>query len=212
MAEAGAALAKELLTELTEGLSKAGLIGQIISAVLKILDILKDGVGTLISSILDSIFGAISGIIDNILSGEIFKQIGESLYKGILGIFKSIFTMGGLFDWIGNGESDKNLEKDIERLTATNDALRKAVDNLATEMKEAATADMGELYKQQKADIEQSMKNTQEMMSRAGAAYSNGFLGVGGSKSSNHKINKGMSGSDWSRISQIVGKTISSLK
>lgn len=210
MAEAGAALAKELPAELTEGLSKAGLIGQIISAVLKILDILKDGVGTLISSILDSIFGAISGIIDNILSGEIFKQIGESLYKGILGIFKSIFTMGGLFDWIGNGESDKNLEKDIERLTATNDALRKAVDNLATEMKEAATADMGELYKQQKADIEQSMKNTQEMMSRAGAAYSNGFLGVGGSKSSNHKINKGMSGSDWSRISQIVGKTISS--
>ncbi len=199
---------KEL--NLTEGLSKAGLIGQIISAVLKILDILKDGVGTLISSILDSIFGAISGIIDNILSGEIFKQIGESLYKGILGIFKSIFTMGGLFDWIGNGESDKNLEKDIERLTATNDALRKAVDNLATEMKEAATADMGELYKQQKADIEQSMKNTQEMMSRAGAAYSNGFLGIGGSKSSNHKINKGMSGSDWSRISQIVGKTISS--
>lgn len=210
MAEAGADLAKELPDELTEGLSKAGLIGQIISAVLKILDILKDGVGPLISSILDSIFGAISGIIDNILSGEIFKQIGESLYKGILGIFKSIFTMGGLFDWIGNGESDKNLEKDIERLTATNDALRKAVDNLATEMKEAATADMGELYKQQKADIEQSMKNTQEMMSRAGAAYSNGFLGVGGSKSSNHKINKGMSGSDWSRISQIVGKTISS--
>lgn len=210
MAEAGADLAKELPAELTEGLSKAGLIGQIISAVLKILDILKDGVGPLISSILDSIFGAISGIIDNILSGEIFKQIGESLYKGILGIFKSIFTMGGLFDWIGNGESDKNLEKDIERLTATNDALRKAVDNLATEMKEATTADMGELYKQQKADIEQSMKNTQEMMSRAGAAYSNGFLGVGGSKSSNHKINKGMSGSDWSRISQIVGKTISS--
>lgn len=210
MAEAGADLAKELPAELTEGLSKAGLIGQIISAVLKILDILKDGVGPLISSILDSIFGAISGIIDNILSGEIFKQIGESLYKGILGIFKSIFTMGGLFDWIGNGESDKNLEKDIERLTATNDALRKAVDNLATEMKEAATADMGELYKQQKADIEQSMKNTQEMMSRAGAAYSNGFLGIGGSKSSNHKINKGMSGSDWSRISQIVGKTISS--
>lgn len=210
MAEAGAALAKELPAELTEGLSKAGLIGQIISAVLKILDILKDGVGTLISSILDSIFGAISGIIDNILSGEIFKQIGESLYKGILGIFKSIFTMGGLFDWIGNGESDKNLEKDIERLTLTNEALRKAVDNLATEMKEAATADMGDLYKQQKADIEQSMKNTQEMMSRAGAAYSNGFLGIGGSKSSNHKINKGMSGSDWSRISQIVGKTISS--
>lgn len=210
IAEAGATIAKELPDELTEGLSKAGLIGQIIAAVLKILDILKDGIGTLISSILDSIFSAISGIIDNILSGEIFKQIGESLYKGILGIFKSIFTMGGLFDWWGNGESDKNLEKDIERLTATNEALRKAVDNLASEMKDAATADMGSIYQQQKKDVEQSMKNTQEMMARAGAAYSNGFLGIGGHKSSNHKINKGMGGSDWSRISQIVGKSVRS--
>lgn len=210
MAEAGAAVAKELPAELTEGLSKAGLIGQIIAAVLKILDILKDGVGPLISSILDSVFNAISGIIDNILSGEIFKQIGESLYKGILGIFKSVFTMGGLFDWWGNGESDKNLEKDIERLTATNEALRKAVDSLATEMREAATADMGDLYRQQKGDIEKAMKNTQEMMSRSGAAYSNGFLGVGGHKSSNHKINKGMSGDDWSRISAIVGKSVRS--
>ncbi len=210
MSEAGKTIAKELPAELTEGLGKAGLIGQIIAAVLKILDILKDGIGPLITSILDSIFNAISGIINNILSGELFKQIGESLYKGVLGIFKSIFTMGGLFDWIGNGESDKNLEKDIERLTATNEALRKAVDNLATEMREAATADMGDLYQQQKKDIEQSMKNTQEMMQRSGAAYSNGFLGIGGHKSSNHKINKGMSGSDWSRISEIVGKTISS--
>jgi len=210
MAEAGATIAKELPAELTEGLGKAGLIGQIIAAVLKILDILKDGVGTLISSILDSVFGAISGIIDNILSGEIFKQIGESLYKGILGIFKSIFTMGGLFDWWGNGDSDKNLEEDIERLTAINEALRKAVDNLADEMRDAATADMGALYQQQRDDLLKSMGNTQEMMARSGAAYSNGFLGIGGHHSSNYKINKGMSGGDWSRISQIVDKSVRS--
>lgn len=210
MEEAGKTLADVLPDELLDGLGKAGLIGQIIAAVLKILDILKDGVGTLISSILDSVFGAISGIIDNILSGEIFKQIGESLYKGILGIFKSIFTMGGLFDWWGNGESDKHLEGDIERLTATNEALRKAVGNLADEMRDAATADMGARYQRQKGDIEKAMKNTQEMMSRSGAAYSNGFLGIGGHKSSNHKINKGMSGDDWSRISAIVGKSVRS--
>lgn len=210
MNEAGQAIAKVLPDELLEGLGKAGLIGQIIAAVLKILDILKDGVGTLISSILDSVFNAISGIIDNILSGEIFKQIGESLYKGILGIFKSIFTMGGLFDWWGNGDSDPHLEEDIERLTATNEALRKAVDNLADEMRDAATADMGAMYQQQKGDIEKAMKNTQEMMARSGDAYSNGFLGVGGHHSSNHKINKGMSGNDWARISSIVGRTINS--
>ena len=48
------------------------------------------------------------------------------------------------------------------------------------------------------------------MMRRSGAAYSNGFLGIGGEHSSNHDINEGMSSSDWSRISSIVGKTINS--
>lgn len=214
VSEAGDAVseASQAVGSMAKGLGKAGLIAGLIASILKILDILKDGLGPLITAILDSILNAISGIIGNILNFKegLFRQIGESLYKGILGIFKSIFTLGGWFDWWGNGESDKNLEKDIERLTATNEALRKAVDNLATEMREAATADMGDLYRQQKADIEQSMKNTQEMMQRSGAAYSNGFLGIGGHKSSNNKINKGMSGSDWSRISSIVGKSVQS--
>lgn len=214
VSEAGDAVseASQAVGSMAKGLGKAGLIAGLIASILKILDILKDGLGPLITAILDSILNAISGIIGNILNFKegLFRQIGESLYKGILGIFKSIFTLGGWFDWWGNGESDKHLEEDIERLTATNEALRKAVDNLADEMRDAATADMGALYQQQKGDIEKAMKNTQEMMSRSGAAYSNGFLGIGGHKSSNHKINKGMSGDDWSRISAIVGKSVRS--
>lgn len=113
MSEAGATIAKELPAELTEGLGKVGLIGQIIAAVMKILDILKDGVGTLISSILDSMFNAVSGIIDNILNikNGLFRQIGESLYTGILGILRSIFTVGGLFNWLGNSEAIRTLKK-----------------------------------------------------------------------------------------------------
>lgn len=197
---------------MAKGLGKAGLIAGIIASILKILDVLKDGLGPLITAILDSILNAISGIIGNILNFKegLFRQIGESLYKGILGIFKSIFTLGGWFDWWGNGDSDPHLEEDIERLTATNEALRKAVDNLADEMRDAATADMGAIYQQQKSDLEQSMKNTQEMMARSGDAYSNGFLGIGGHHSSNHKINKGMNGNDWARISAIVGRSIRS--
>lgn len=210
MNEAGQAIAKVLPNELLEGFGKAGLIGQIIAAVLKILDILKDGVGTLISSILDSVFNAISGIIDNILSGEIFKQIGESLYKGILGIFKSIFTVGGLFDWMGSEDSDKHLEEDIERLTATNDALRKAVENLTDEMRNAPTAEMGAMYLHQKEHLGQAMWNTQEMMRRSGAAYSKGKFGIGGHHSSNSKIDKGMSGDDWSRITEKAGASVRS--
>nr|DAU82663.1 MAG TPA: tail tape measure protein [Caudoviricetes sp.] len=214
VSEAGDAVseASQAVGSMAKGLGKAGLIAGLIASILKILDILKDGLGPLITAILDSILNAISGIIGNILNFKegLFRQIGESLYKGILGIFKSIFTLGGWFDWWGNGESDKHLEEDIERLTATNEALRKAVDNLADEMRDAATADMGALYQQQKGDLEQSMKNTQEMMSRSGAAYSNGFLGIGGHHSSNYKINKGMSGDDWSRISAIVDKSVRS--
>lgn len=214
VSEAGDAVseASQAVGSMAKGLGKAGLIAGLIASILKILDILKDGLGPLITAILDSILNAISGIIGNILNFKegLFRQIGESLYKGILGIFKSIFTLGGWFDWWGNGESDKHLEEDIERLTATNEALRKAVDNLADEMRDAPTAEMGAMFLQQKSDLEQSMQNTQEMMSRSGAAYSNGFLGIGGHHSSNYKINKGMSGDDWSRISAIVGRSIRS--
>ena len=46
------------------------------------------------------------------------------------------------------------------------------------------------------------------MMQRSAAAYSNGFLGMGGTHSSAHKINEGMSVSDWQAISEVVGRTI----
>lgn len=214
VSEAGDAVseASQAVGSMAKGLGKAGLIAGLIASILKILDILKDGLGPLITAILDSILNAISGIIGNILNFKegLFRQIGESLYKGILGIFKSIFTLGGWFDWWGNGESDKHLEEDIERLTATNEALRKAVDNLADEMRDAPTAEMGAMFLQQKSDLEQSMKNTQEMMARSGAAYSNGFLGIGGHHSSNKKINDAMSGNDWARISAIVRRSIRS--
>ena len=52
------------------------------------------------------------------------------------------------------------------------------------------------------------MANTQESMQRSGAAYSNGFIGIGGAHSSNNKIDNGMSASDWSKISSIVGHSV----
>lgn len=208
-AEAGETLAKELPDEIINGLGKAGLIAQIISSVLKILDILKEGVSTLITAVIDSIFNAISGILDDVLSGDIVIKIGKSLYEGIVGIFKSILTMGGLFDWLGS-DSDKNLERDLELLTASNDALRRSIDDLADEMRDAKTSEMGSVYQQQKSNLEQAMANTQEMMQRSGAAKKNGFLGIGSKASSNKKIDEGMSKSDWERISRAAGVSVNS--
>lgn len=201
--------------EVSKALSALGgpMMGEIVGMFFSILDILKDGIGNFIASLIDTVLGAVNGLLNSVLSGEIVTSIGKSVLTGVGNILDTV-SFGGfssLMNSLGlSGDSDPHLEEDIERLTATNEALRKAVDNLADEMRDAATADMGAMYQQQKSDIEKAMKNTQEMMSRAGAAYSNGFLGIGGHHSSNKKINDGMRREDWSRISAIVGKTISS--
>ena len=108
------------------------------------------------------------------------------------------------------GDSDKHLQEDIERLTASNEALKYSIDELADKMSEGAVADAEAIYKQQKDQLAQSEKNTQEMMSRSAAAYSNGFLGIGGSHSSNAKINDSVSSSEWDRISKLLGKNVRS--
>lgn len=193
--------------KLSETLSSAGFIGQIISAILSILDILKDGIGPIISGLIDTILNAVSGILSNILSGKFITQIGSSLIKGIGGILDAV-TFGGFSSWFGNGDSDKTLHQDIEYLTASNENLKQAIDNLADKLDEAPVSESTGIYERQKKLLEESMANTQEMMRRSGAAYSNGFLGIGGKRSSNKKINDAMSGGDWDRISAIVGRAV----
>lgn len=85
---------------LAETFSNGGIIGQIIAAVLSILDVLKEGIGTLVSGILDSVLGAVNGILENILSGELFTQIGSSLFYGVRDILDTVTF--GLFSSHGN--------------------------------------------------------------------------------------------------------------
>ncbi len=127
--------------DIARGLSTAGLIGQIVSAVLKILDVLKDGIGTLISSILDSILGAVQGILEDILSGDFLVKIGGSLIKGIGGILDSVIgrignvlsfgllSHGGPSEWFTNSNA-KKVADTTERLTKANEALADRIDDL----------------------------------------------------------------------------------
>lgn len=201
--------------EVSTALSGIGgpMMGELVGMFFSILDILKDGIGNFIASLIDTVLGAVNGLLNSILSGEIITSVGKSIISGVSSILDTV-SFGGfssLMNGLGlSGDSDKNLERDIERLTATNEALRKAVNNLSDEMRGAPTADVGALYQQQKDYLQTAMKNTQEMMARSGDAYSNGTFGIGGHHSSNHKINKGMSSNDWARISSVVGKTINS--
>ena len=129
------------------------------------------------------------------------------------GVLSSVGSLGqalGKWGIAGMGDSDKTLAEDMERLTESNEALRYSVEALTDELGEASFSDAEQVYKQMQANLAQSEANTQEQLRRMGAAYNNGFLGIGGKSSSNHKINEGVNSSEWQRISQIVGKSVTS--
>lgn len=146
---------------------------------------------------------------------SLLDAIGMQGLDGFVGnLFGSVFrAVGGIWDTltfglIGNKESDPYLKDDLEKLTISNQDLKASLDNLADKMDESAVADATELYEQQKKNIEEQMANTKEMMQRSAAAYSNGFLGIGGTHSSNKKINDAMSAEDWKRVSDAAGVSV----
>ena len=157
-------------------------IGGIIGAILTLLDQIGQ----------EGLFG----FLDNVLS-----SVGNAVY----GVFDSLLGWTGI-DF--GGESDEHLAEDIQRLVASNQELENAISNLSDKMDDAAVADAGNIYQQQLENLRKQEANTLEMMQRSAAAYSNGFLGIGGTHSSAHKINEGMSVSDWQAISEVVGRTI----
>lgn len=201
------------VSKLSETLQSGGVIGQIISAALSILDILKDGIGSLVANVLDTILNAVNGILKNILTGKFVEQIGGSLLEGVGNILDTV-TFGGLSSWLGDGSSDKNLEKDLARLSESNNNLKTSIDALADKMDEASSMqDITTSYEKQKAAIQDQIKNTQESMSRSGAAYTKGHwykAYTDGHHSSNAKINSAMSYDDWNKVSKAAGVSVRS--
>lgn len=127
--DAAAKAGKEAGDALGEGMSKAGLIGQIVAAILKILDVLKDGIGTLISSLIDTVLNAVNGILKNILSGDFITQIGGSLVSGIGNILNTI-SFGGFNSLFGVSGNAKEVNRTIDKLTDRNEILTDAIDKL----------------------------------------------------------------------------------
>ncbi|MGL4519307.1 MAG: phage tail tape measure protein [Phocaeicola sp.] len=158
----------------------------------------------------DWLGGAMGGI-DDIISGlgeiDLTKPMSVITggLKALSGAVNTIASLGGIIP--GMGESDKSLTKDIERLSQSNNDLKKAIDNLSEKMEKSSVAEATGTYNEQKNLLEQSIANTKEMMQREGAAYKGG---IGGSHSSNYQIDKNMGASDWARISSIVGKSVNS--
>ena len=136
----------DAISQMSETLSSAGVIGQIISAILSILDLLKDGIGPIISSLIDTIFNAITGILDNILSGDLFKQIGGSLVKGIGGLLNTV-SFGGFNKLFGIGGNAKEVQAAIDRLTDRNEKLQTSIEDLTDTIKASKGTKSVEAYR-----------------------------------------------------------------
>lgn len=111
--------------KLADSLESVPVVGWILS----IIDIFKDGISIVISGLLDSVFSAVSGIIEDVLSGDLFVSIGESLIKGIGSIFDAI-SFGGFSKLTSIGSNAKEVQEAIDRLTDRNEALQGSIDAL----------------------------------------------------------------------------------
>lgn len=195
--DAAAKAGKEAGDALGEGLSKAGLIGQIVAAILKILDVLKDGIGTLISSLIDTVLNAVNGILKNILSGDFITQIGGSLVSGIGNILNTI-SFGGFNSLFGVGGNAKEVNRTIDKLTARNEILTDAIDRLRDSIDKTsgikAVEDSEKAEKLQK-EKEQNLKDIMEAQ-----------MGYHGSHHSFNAYFRGFSQEQIKKVSDAIGR------
>ena len=171
---------------------KASNVGGWIGLAISILgEFNKDGGVSFIQNITSSIAGAMENIIGHFpqIIGETFKGIGKSF----AGLFGSIF---------GGGESDKTLHDDMEALTYSQDALRKSIEMLADEMKEASVAESVDLLQKQIKFINLDEKKNREILERQGASHSSS------EHSTNYKVDKKLTEEDWNMISSVAGERV----
>ena len=139
---------------LTQALGDSGMAGEIISAVLGILDILKDGFGTLISNLMETVFGAVTGILDDALSGDIVMKPLKSIGDNVSHILNTL-SFGGFNSLFGGDGNAKKVNDTIERLTDRNELLQQSIDDLTDAMENSYGSKATSYY-------EQAYKNQQE--------------------------------------------------
>lgn len=217
-AQAGNALAKgfqsllgkdsEAAKTLTAALGDSGLAGEIISAVLGLLDMLaQDGIGGIVSSLMDTVLGSVSGVLDDVLSGGIITKPMQSVVNGVGNILDSL-TFGGLGSWLGG--NDKEVMETVNRLTESNEYLRESIDSLAERIGQGdnTNAESIDYYNDaRKAELEWE-ENQRNIIKGLASAWTNtgyGFLGLGG-KGSFNKHSPGSVWDGWDAFTETLRK------
>lgn len=207
-----------LISKLGEaGESSGNIWGIIIGLVLTLLDEFKEnGIGDLVEELLVGVADAVEGILENLLE-DIFTHLINgigALLKGVLnGVVKliaNIFTLGTMSDEIAHMGEHGIWDEEIDKLVKSNESLQKAINELKETIrdKESTNEDAEKAYERNKKMYQENLANTRKLMKETAAAWSNGFLGIGGSHSSKHHINTEVSRSSWDAISNVVGRSV----
>ncbi len=161
------------------------------------------GMGALADSM-----GAAAGAAASFAQGDYIGAITQAI--DALGSFGDAL---GEFGILG-GESDRDYEENMAKLTASNEALMHAIQELSEEMQEQTLVGAVSTAQKQQANLEQAKANTQRQMKGSGKSRKNGRFGTGWGEeeSANEKINEGMSAEMWKHISSVVGKSVRSAK
>lgn len=170
--------------------------GEIVAGVFSLLDLFKDGIENLFSSLIDTILGAVNGLLDTMLNGKIITSVASSLKDGIGNILDTI-TFGGFSSWI-TGSNAKEVAETIDRLTNRNELLTVAIEELTDEMANARGA--------RAIDISRRAVNLQEETNKNYALMAQAQAGYHGSHHSWNYYWGGYSQEQINRLSQQIGR------
>lgn len=208
-----------VVKSLSEALGSSGTVGAIISAILSILDILKEGLGTLIADLIDTILSAVNGILDNILSGKFIEQIVVTLVKGIGNILNTItraignvLTLGaadgGIVDWLGLGGADYSgyeaLKEKYEKLLDVWDEL---IDRKSEYIKMSYGSEIAKVTEETLALIDKEVEAWKKLgVERLNSGASSGSHSIG------RRMVNNMSSENWEQIAKGLGWSVETTK
>lgn len=149
-----------------------------LNAIFAALDILSEGLDTLVVDITDTLFDALNGLLNtvtNILSGDFFVSLGKSVASGVGSILDTV-TFGG-FSSIFSSSNAEWVAEVTEELTQSNEDLEDAVEALTDELADsagtAAQETAADAVEAQEQIIEQTMEILQAQMSYHNHHHSN---------------------------------------
>lgn len=171
----------------------------IIGTILDLLDILKEGIGALIETILTKVGDAIDGILSEIGSGRFFENIAHGVSNIATGIIKGVanlFSGGAAF----GGSNVDEMEEEIAELAKANEALAKSIDSLSETIKnnDSTNSQSNEAYKRALKAEKEWEENQRKAINDRASEWSNsghGWLKLGGKHSFNAYVND--RGADW---------------